>query len=132
MVSPDQIFLSDFGVRSWWPKCEPSEVIKMPGTKQYVAPEVYQEGPEALSTSADVWALGCIGFELVAGHRLFETDFKLEEFIKTERLDQADFEILEHYPTILKVLSGCLRIKPAERWGVGRFLDEINPENVAE
>lgn len=132
MIPPDQIFLCDFGVRNWWPKCEPSGVIKVPGTKQYVSPEVYQEGPDVLSTAADVWALGCVGFELLTGRRLFENEFKLEEYIRNERLDQADYEILEHYPPVLKVLSGCLRISQSDRWGVGRFLDEINPEHIAE
>lgn len=64
------IHLTDFGL----PFCvrlpvrgQPSSV---PGTRAYLAPEVLESGEAAISPKSDIWAMGCIGYELCIGTKL--------------------------------------------------------------
>lgn len=70
-----RIFVSDFGLARVL--ATPSDVTvtaAMLGTPAYMAPEVITYGTRAATIAADVWGLGAILYELLAGHRPFAAE----------------------------------------------------------
>lgn len=124
-IADHQVFISDFGIRHWW--LNTKNGFKTPGTKQYLAPEIYRDGPSGLSEASDVWALGCIGYELFTGLRLFDSERAIERFAYNGELaDSSQVQAIEQsHPDIYACLAGCLQPDPAMRWGVGYLLDVI-------
>jgi serine/threonine protein kinase len=53
------------------------------GTDCYRAPELIAHA--TVSMKSDIWALGCIMFELIAGRKLFEHDFQVFQFVSNQR-----------------------------------------------
>ena len=83
------------------------------GTLPYVAPEVFkgQEGDER----SDIWSLGVLLYEMVAGRRPFRgaTAYELGAAILREK--QAD--IVQPIPAVLQsVLDKCLNKDPGQRY----------------
>jgi serine/threonine protein kinase len=66
-VTPDlkTIKISDFGISTKVKNTETFRNRTVLGTPYYMAPEVISEKPYAFD--ADIWSLGCIIYELVAG-----------------------------------------------------------------
>jgi serine/threonine protein kinase len=63
-----RIKLGDFGAAKLWIKGNPAG--NMAGSPCYLAPEVITAGQELGPKGArDVWALGCLLFEMVLGRR---------------------------------------------------------------
>jgi Tol biopolymer transport system component/predicted Ser/Thr protein kinase len=80
------------------------------GTFQYMAPEQI-EGADT-GPLADIWALGCVIFEMVTGRRAFEgkSQAVLMAAIATAEPDSVSPPALEH------VMRRCLAKDPADRW----------------
>ncbi|CAK94863.1 unnamed protein product (macronuclear) [Paramecium tetraurelia] len=91
-----QIKIADFG-NACWVNHHMSEVIQ---TQKYRAPEVILG--QYYGTSADIWSLACIAFELVTGDSLFDTEF-------------------EDYDTHLKQIQEILGPFPIEFTSVGKY-----------
>ena len=51
------------------------------GTACYRAPELLRDGAR-FNRKVDIWALGCILYELATGMRAFETDFAIAEYFR--------------------------------------------------
>ena len=47
------------------------------GTAQYVAPEILQS--KAVHRGSDLWALGCVVFQLITGKHLFTGKYVLDK-----------------------------------------------------
>lgn len=85
------------------------------GTLPYMAPEQLAGGP--VDRRADVYALGCLAYELLTGHRLFSAT-SIVELIERKRSVQVPSapEIGAGIGTALHAfLEGALRPAPAER-----------------
>jgi serine/threonine protein kinase len=124
-IAEDKVYISDFGIRHWW--LNTKNGLKTPGTKQYLAPEVYAGGPDKLSEASDVWALGCIGYEIFTGVRLFDSERAIERYAYNGELaDPTQVQAIQRsHPDIFSCIAGCLYTDPAKRWGVGYLLDVI-------
>jgi serine/threonine protein kinase len=125
-IPSNNVFISDFGIRSWFTKYNriTNQMMRVVGTVQYVAPEVLQNGKPALP--ADIWALGCIGYELFTGKRFFESEAMIENYIRTEYIDPIELARIRERPWMCGVLSGCLQINPDDRstvWKLHEILD---------
>lgn len=59
---------------------------KWRGDPGYRAPELFSEGPQAMSFASDFWSLGCILFELLTGEPPFcgSSHSSIEEVVKRE------------------------------------------------
>jgi serine/threonine protein kinase len=116
-VNWDKIFISSVGVRHWFGQYdhETHQAIRIPGTRPYVAPEVLQKGNDALSNASDIWALGCIGAELVTNRRLFETPAALDAFVERHEVDPALNALLQKEEDVTHILGGCMKVDPDER-----------------
>lgn len=126
-INWDKIFISSVGVRHWFGQYdrESQQTIKIPGTRPYVAPEVIQKGNEALSTASDIWALGCIGAELVTNRRLFDSPQALAAFIERNYVDAEQNELLQKESEVTYILGGCMKVNPDDRVSIFMLRAEL-------
>src|SRR5262249_16135201 len=86
------------------------------GTYQYLAPEVLQ-GEEADARS-DIFGLGCVLYEMVAGQRAFEGKSQLG--VLTAILEKEPAPISVSHPTVPprldQLIGACLAKDPQERF----------------
>jgi dipeptidyl aminopeptidase/acylaminoacyl peptidase len=90
------------------------------GTFRYLAPEQL-EGHEADARS-DVWALGCVLYEMATGKRAFEGDSQaalISAIMKDEPRPITEVQPLSP-PALGHVVTRCLAKDPAERWQSAR------------
>jgi serine/threonine protein kinase len=128
-VTADNVFISDIGIRHWWGKynSQSKQMMRMIGTVQYSAPpEALENGN--LTTAADIWAIGCIGYELYTGSRLFENEAMIEHYSENNHLfDHTLHYSLQRRPRIREILIGCLGITEASRWKVWKLQEKLGP-----
>src|SRR5205809_2579254 len=93
------------------------------GTAAYMAPE--QAKGRAADKRSDVWAFGCVLYEMLAGKRAFYGD-DVSETLASVLKSEPDWTRLAHVPPSIRALvEGCLRKDRRERIGdvsVARFL----------
>jgi serine/threonine protein kinase len=102
-------------------------MMRMIGTVQYSAPpEALENGN--LTTAADIWAIGCIGWELFTGSRLFENEPMIQRYKKgVLHIDPIILSSLEEYPRMHEILSGCLDSRVANRWDIWTLQAKLGP-----
>ena len=100
--------------------------MKIPGALPYVAPEVLRHGKDKLSTASDIWAIGCIGYELFTGHRLFESETMIERYVLTGEVESTQMDLLQPYPAILEMLQNCVHPDDEKRWSIWILMDHLN------
>ncbi len=90
------------------------------GTFQYMAPEQL-EGKEA-DTRADLWALGCVLYEMATGERAFEGTSQaslISAIMKDEPPPITELQPLTP-PALERVVKRCLMKDPDDRWQSAR------------
>jgi serine/threonine protein kinase len=98
------------------------------GTLAYMSPEVYKYGKNRLSAASDIWAIGCIYYELSSGRQLFETEEMYENYINTGNIGGKHAEFIRNLdPQIITILEGCLNVDPNARINVWTLLGRISP-----
>jgi WD40 repeat protein len=80
------------------------------GTPGYRAPELLLEYPK-YSEKVDIWALGCILYELVVGTKPFSSDIAVSEYRHSQSLDLEDCEPL-FKDSILEMLQMAPESRP--------------------
>lgn len=91
--------------------------IEARGTFKYMAPEVLRGEPSAVESSVDIWSMGCVMLEMVAGHAPWEgydNDYTLMYNISNRKVPKipADSPLS---PACLSILERCLKFDPKER-----------------
>ncbi|XP_009598440.1 mitogen-activated protein kinase kinase kinase 20-like [Nicotiana tomentosiformis] len=115
--------IADFGLamtleQSWTQK------QGLRGTKRYMAPEsvLKQEyGPEA-----DIWALGCIVYELITGKPLWDSsnsDAKVDDVLRRIRSEEPNFENGKLSAEAKDFVRSCLVKNPSSRWTADMLLN---------
>eukprot|EP01016_Furgasonia_blochmanni_P055827 TRINITY_DN9404_c0_g1_i7.p1 TRINITY_DN9404_c0_g1~~TRINITY_DN9404_c0_g1_i7.p1 ORF type:complete len:557 (-),score=52.58 TRINITY_DN9404_c0_g1_i7:651-2321(-) len=85
------------------------------GTAEYVSPEMLND--EDTGKEADLWALGCIIFEMFVGETPFRDD---NEYLTFQRIKNLDYKLPQNMPDDMKSLvSSLLKRDPRERLGAG-------------
>ncbi len=114
----DRVVLMDFGV-ALAAHDALAERGMLAGTPAYMAPELY--AGEQASVASDVYALGCLGYELLTGRRAFDGDnLALVLTAKTKRLTVPP---TDEVPGLTAVLEACLEPAPAARFPSVRELE---------
>lgn len=117
---PEQIYISDFGI----PYCSRIPIgdksIDVPGTLPYLAPELRQSGIGS-TRETDIWAVGCIGYELCVGKKLAENFQPLEDYMASAKRDTNAIDVLldtvpgRFNKSVRDVIIACLKINPRQR-----------------
>lgn len=137
--------VSDFGsamLESWSPLSLPQQPDPSPdalsphshnsdprrrsfvGTAQYVSPEMLTS--KNATKAADIWALGCIVYQMLTGNFPFKAPTDYLIFQKILKLDYSfpdDFD-----PTARHLVQAVLLLDPSQRLGVESFTDGTYPE----
>ena len=83
------------------------------GTAAYMSPE--QARGKKVDKRADIWALGCVLYELLAGHKTFDGE-TVSDILAAILREDPDLDALPAIPPTLKhVLQRCLEKQPARR-----------------
>jgi serine/threonine-protein kinase len=119
----DFVKVLDFGlVTSAWTQ-EEDDISQLtqegvvPGTPGYIAPEVAL-GNHPVDGRADLYALGCVGYWLLTGHRVFETGTAMEiaiQHVQAAPVPPSRRSEL-HIPEVLELaILACLEKAPERR-----------------
>ncbi len=129
-IKPENVFLAktprgpavpkllDFGIsKVRAPDLRATEVGLMMGTPAYMAPEQIQGARDA-DPRSDVWALGVMMFELIAGRMPFDAQDAPQLFVLIATRDAPTLlEVRADVPpAISRVVERCLRRRPDERY----------------
>lgn len=100
----------------------------MIGTVQYSAPpEALENG--RLTPAVDIWAIGCIGWELFTGSRLFENEAMIEGYKKNgvPNVDPNLLSSLQRNSKVGEIISKCLEVNAADRWDIWTLQAKLGP-----
>jgi hypothetical protein len=128
-IKPENVFLAngprgpipkllDFGIsKVRAPDLQATEVGMLMGTPAYMAPEQVQGARDADARS-DVWGLGVMMFELIAGRMPFDAQDLATLFIAVATRDAPTLLDVkaEATPPISRVVERCLRRRPDDRY----------------
>ncbi len=92
----------------------------MLGTVGYMAPEQVRGEPS--DYRADVFALGCVLYEMLAGRRPFQRDTAAETMTAILKEDPPEPDRAGVSPGVLRTLRRCLEKRPDERFQSARDL----------
>ncbi len=114
---PDTVKLVDFGISTMLAAGK-GEGASIAGTPHYMAPE--QISGEAFDGRLDMYAIGCMAYELLVGHPPFDAD-ELEELLRMQmsatpppiKQVRPDREIPD---SLIQVIMKCLEKDPANRY----------------
>ena len=113
-----QIQITDFGTAKELPDDEDtSEGLPRPssfvGTAQYVSPELLKD--KQAGTSSDLWALGCIIYQMLAGKYPFQAP---NEYLTFQQILNCKYEFPDHFSENAKdIIQKLLQLDPMQRLG---------------
>ncbi|GJE95514.1 kinase-like protein [Phanerochaete sordida] len=85
------------------------------GTAQYISPELLEVNET--SKSSDLWALGCIVFQMIAGRFAFQG---LSEYLTWQKIKQLEYTFPDGFDEQAKDLVSKLLVRdPGQRLGAG-------------
>ncbi len=124
-VSPQNVLLgldgtarlTDFGIAKASSRLSMTRDGQLKGKISYMAPEQTRRG-EALDRRADVFAMGAVVWEVLAGRRLFHGESDVE--VLNQLLFEPIPRLREHAPTLPSMLEGAV-MKALERDPSARY-----------
>lgn len=83
------------------------------GTAQYISPELLKD--KSASYSSDLWALGCIVYQMLAGSPPFQSR---SEYIIFQKIQKLEYKFPDSFdPVGRDLVEKLLVLDPAERLG---------------
>ena len=103
------------------------------GTAEYVSPEVLRNEPATIAV--DLWALGCLIFQLLSGRPPFQSGSEYLTFQTI--LNHCDgSEPLQYPPSVQgaarALVAGLLREDPRQRVGAGAYFGALSAQQLQE
>ena len=118
--------IADFGIARAAGDATATAAGMLKGTPAYIAPEIWQGGRD-FCPAVDLFAVGCILFELATLRRLFGGDSIVELFASVAHGDAAEdvAPVRERFPALAPVLERLLQRDPARRLQSAGELEEL-------
>jgi serine/threonine protein kinase len=119
-ITPEGVHISDFGLIYYHKYKTATTRSNIVGSPPYLAPEVLIYGESSITPSSDIWAAGCIGFELCNGEKLNDAHgtHPVEAYLKNLRSERV--RELSDVPSrfsnfVRSVLKRCLEFESSNR-----------------
>ncbi len=132
LVLPDgRVKITDFGIARLADQVPLTATGQVMGTAQYLAPE--QATGQQATGSSDIYALGVIGYELLAGRRPFSGESQIA--IALAQVNDAPPPLPEHIPHPVRALIASMLAKdpsdrPADAESLSRAVDAIRSGSI--
>ncbi|EIW82604.1 kinase-like protein [Coniophora puteana RWD-64-598 SS2] len=98
------------------------------GTAQYISPELLEKNES--SKSSDLWALGCIVYQMIAGRFAFSA---LTNYLTMQKIKTLDYTFPEGFdPAAQDLVSKLLVRDPLQRLGAGPPGSALSRETLRE
>ncbi|KAJ1997975.1 3-phosphoinositide dependent protein kinase-1, partial [Coemansia thaxteri] len=108
------ILITDFGTAKMFAKGETDQrAYSFVGTAEYVSPELLTD--KAADRNSDLWAIGCIAYQLLTGRPPFKGSNEYQTFQKILKLDYAFPPTMP--PLACDLVERILVIEPESRLG---------------
>jgi WD40 repeat protein len=119
-------FVTDFGLAKFIDGKDDDHTrsIAMLGTPHYMSPEQCQGGSENVTTASDVYALGVILYEMLAGKPPFKGDTTLEVIRKIAEDEPPQFNGFDVPRDLETIYRKCLEKEPLRRYSSALALAE--------
>jgi serine/threonine protein kinase len=115
------VYLTDFGIRA---RSYVASGNLIEGTRSYLAPErVAMEWQP--TKESDVWAVGCIGYEMCIGRQLSYNRQAIDNVIEGGELDLSDVDDDIYGDEIKGIIRECLQRNPDDRCSARQLRDYI-------
>ena len=125
-ITPEGVHVSDFGLIYYHKYKTAMTRSNIVGSPAYLAPEVLIHGESSITPRSDIWAAGCIGFELCKGEKLNDAHgthpapgiHPVEVYLKnlrSERIRELS-DVPSRFSNIVRsVLKRCLEFESSNR-----------------
>jgi len=134
---PDVTKVLDFGLVKNLGKIddlEQTNTMSIKGTPHYLSPEAIQD-PQGIDSRTDLYALGAVGYYLLAGRHVFEGKTIMEiclHHLHTKPLSFAEVDSDDVPPELERLIFACLEKSQADRPSSGQELaDALDRLDVA-
>jgi serine/threonine protein kinase len=84
------------------------------GTPHYMAPEYIQDSKRNTTTKTDVYALGCMAFQMFTGSRPFEHTQKVTQVLMDHQLHYPNFDLIQN-PRAKALVQRMMHKDPTQR-----------------
>lgn len=119
ITSDGFVKITDFGIAKAAAAVPLTRTGMVVGTAQYVSPE--QAQGDQVGPASDVYSLGVVGFEMLAGYRPFSGESTVSVAIK--HISETPPELPEEIdPNLRELIKVCLRKSPRTRYADGAEL----------
>lgn len=119
ITSDGFVKITDFGIAKAAAAVPLTRTGMVVGTAQYVSPE--QAQGDQVGPASDVYSLGVVGFEMLAGYRPFSGESTVSVAIK--HISETPPELPEEVdPNLRELIKVCLRKNPRTRYADGAEL----------
>ncbi|OMH85641.1 3-phosphoinositide-dependent protein kinase 1 [Zancudomyces culisetae] len=121
------ILIADFGTAKLLGENDGSRTNSFVGTAEYVSPELLMDRQEANIRGSDIWALGCIAYQLLAGRPPFKATNEYQTF---QKILKNEYEFPPHFSVHAKdFIRRILVLDPNYRLGCCFFKDS-DPDTI--
>ena len=111
--------ITDFGLTAEGGSKKANTTVYARGSSGYRAPELIEDEHRTFTNKVDIWALGCILFEIFSGKKAFANDFMIFDYRqrgKKLQFDRADQHSTDNSRDSLnEILDNMLEIEPSAR-----------------
>jgi serine/threonine protein kinase len=115
--------IADFGMTMEGSSVRPTITTYRRGTDGYRAPEILNQRPE-FTQNVDLWAVGCILYEVVTRENLFRTDNDIINYCATRDLEMPIFPFSKKSNFyLLEIIRKLISINPQRRGSAKSLAD---------
>ena len=116
--------VADFGISAEGTTSRAQSTVGRRGTTGYRAPEIVKEDNAAFTNKVDIFAFGCILYEMAFRKKLFGTDYSLVAYVYTEKLPLSitrdtgpvdEFKITAEINRLKYIINATLELNPSRR-----------------